>query len=422
MKQKKNIDNDLYYFNQRKPEKIYVSKAFPYLHFSRVITTEKRYIKKVFEKHDISEFVEVEGEIILKNTPTSFAKYQVNAVVYSKQDTNLLEFTLQRFIETKDQLRPVKDTGFSFTNREFTELLKFLSDVKFLDFNDKDRFVIDSEKFSHHKILLNLTEPDPNKILVDKKFGDLINKFDELDLEERESFLETLKNKILTKTDLDILTGRKDGLEQFKSYLNSEHPINETAWQEFFKNNSWIFGYGLDYKFLSILQKEASVSSIDIGGKNEVKADFLLGDNNFTVIVELKRPDTPLFDNTQNRSESWRLSKDLTYAVSQILTQKAEWEIKSQKIQYDSEGNPIYQSTYNPKAILIIGNTNQFAGEKKENLMKRKTFELYRRNSRDIEIVTFDELLEKAKFIVSDNKHHEEIENLDESDDYDLPF
>lgn len=421
MKKQNNINNDLYYFKQRNPEKIYVSKAFPYLHFSRVLTTEKRYIKKVLEKQDTSEFVEVEGEIILENRPTYFAKYQVNAVVYSHKDTNLLEFTLQRFIETPGKLSPVKDTAFSFTNKEFTELLRFLSDVKFLDFSDKERFVIDSEKFSHHKILLNLTEPNPNKILVDKKFGDLVNKFEELDLQERENFLETLKNKVLTKTDLDILTGRKDGLEQFKNFLCSESPINELEWQDFFKNNSWIFGYGLDYKFLSILQKEASVSSIDIGGKNEVKADFLLGDNNFTVIVELKRPDTPLFDNAQNRSESWRLSKDLIYAVSQILTQKAEWEVKSQTTQFNSDGNPIYQSTYNPKAILIIGNTQQFGGDNKDNLMKRKTFELFRRNSRDIEIVTFDELLEKAKFIVSDNRVDEEIEDPKERDKDDLP-
>ncbi len=70
-----------------------------------------------------------------------------------------------------------------------------------------------------------------------------------------------------------------------------------------FKRNSWIFGYGLDYRFLSILQKEASVSSVDLDGKNEVKADFLLGDNNFTVIVELKRPDTSLFEKDKNRSE-----------------------------------------------------------------------------------------------------------------------
>ncbi|MBK8292144.1 MAG: DUF4263 domain-containing protein [Flammeovirgaceae bacterium] len=116
-----------------------------------------------------------------------------------------------------------------------------------------------------------------------------------------------------------------------------------------------MFGYGLDYRFLSILQKEASVSSVDLDGKNEVISDFLLGDNNFTVIVELKRPDTALFETDKNRSESWRLSRDLTYAVSQILTQKAEWEIKSETKQFTESGQPISQSTVDPKTILIIG-------------------------------------------------------------------
>ncbi len=35
-----------------------------------------------------------------------------------------------------------------------------------------------------------------------------------------------------------------------------------------------------------------------------------------------------------------------------------------------------------------------------EKRIKEKTFELYRRDSRNIKILTFDELLERAKFIV----------------------
>jgi Domain of unknown function (DUF4263) len=136
----------------------------------------------------------------------------------------------------------------------------------------------------------------------------------------------------------------------------------------------------------------------------------LLGDNNFTVIVELKRPDTALFETDKNRSESWRLSRDLTYAVSQILTQKAEWEIKSETKQFTESGQPISQSTVDPKTILIIGHTDQFKGITKEALIKKKTFELFRRNSRAIEIVTYDELLERAKFIVSDSRKDENVQ------------
>jgi len=203
-----------------------------------------------------------------------------------------------------------------------------------------------------------------------------------------------------------------------KKELEKPYNLNEKNWQDFFKENAWIFGYGLDYRYLSILQKEASVSSTDIDGKNEVQADFLMADNNFTVIVELKRPDTPLFEKDKNRSKSWKLSKELTYAVSQILTQKAEWEINSSSKPFDSEGNPIKQTTVDPKTILIIGHTEQFTGETKTDLIKRKTFELYRRNSRNIEIFTYDEILERAKFIVSDKE-----EKKKEVPDYDdLPF
>ncbi|MEA5425058.1 Shedu immune nuclease family protein [Arcicella lustrica] len=413
---RKDIQKEHYYFEQRNSDKIYVSKTFPFFYFN--FGNEKRYVKKVFEKENISEFFEVKGEILLRDLMVG--KYQVSATVYTKDGNSLMEFILQRF--TKDEnnkLRPIKDTSFSFTQDEFTDLLKFLSDLKFLDFSNKDRFVVDGNSIPNNRILLNLTKPDPNKVFVDKNLGDLVTKLTALKENEREQLLKTLKNGVFSKSDLDILTGRRDGLEEFKLKLNNSSQIDEPEWQSFFKNNSWIFGYGLDYKFLNILQKEASVSSVDLDGKNEVKADFLLADNNFTVIVELKRPDTPLFEKDKNRSESWKLSRDLTYAISQILSQKAEWEFHSQNKNFDELGNAIIQTTIDPKTILIIGDTKQFKGNTKTDLIKRKTFELYRRNSRNIEIITYDELLDRAKFIVNDNNDEE---NYSSKDDEELPF
>ena len=60
-----------------------------------------------------------------------------------------------------------------------------------------------------------------------------------------------------------------------------------------------------------------------------VISDFLLADNNYTVIVEIKKPDTPLFrKNQQNRANSWKLSNELIESYSQILEQKASAQIK----------------------------------------------------------------------------------------------
>jgi hypothetical protein len=71
--------------------------------------------------------------------------------------------------------------------------------------------------------------------------------------------------------------------------------------------------------------------------------------------------------------------------------------------------------THEPKGILVIGNTNQL-----NSFEKRNSFELYRQNVHNPEIITFDELLERAKFIVGDSNI--EMIDLDNSDDYELPF
>ena len=52
--------------------------------------------------------------------------------------------------------------------------------------------------------------------------------------------------------------------------------------------------------------------------------------------------------------------------------------------------------------ILVIGDTSQL-----KSRPQRESFELFRRNQSDLEIVAFDELLERAKFIIA---HEEPIE------------
>ncbi len=218
---------------------------------------------------------------------------------------------------------------------------------------------------------------------------------------DREKLLYSLKNQNLTKTDFDIISGRKEGLELFKKNLWEESKWIEKDWQKFFETNTWIFGYGLDYKFLKILQREARVSEVTVGGEEVVIVDFLVGDKNFTTLIELKKPNTPIFDNLKNRSGSWKLSKDLIFAVSQILEQKAEWQIKSQSKQFDGNREIIKQKTIDPKVILIFGHADQFKGENLDDEIKSKTFELFRRNQRNVDIITFDELYDRANFIVN---------------------
>lgn len=195
-------------------------------------------------------------------------------------------------------------------------------------------------------------------------------------------------------------------ISEFETKLQKtidEKSKDEIAWQYFFNKNPWIFGYGLDYRFENILQKEFSASDTDAVGRGQVNADFLIGDNNFTTFVELKTPNTDIFDNKINRSGSWKLSKDLTYAVSQILEQKASGQIKIEITRNLTTDKNEYleQHSYDSKCVLIFGDLENEIKDclKPQKDIMKKTFELYRRNSKNIDIITYDELYNRAFYI-----------------------
>ena len=379
-------DDEIHYYKLREksgPDTIYVSKL---IEFENGVPGEKksrRLIRKVFGEQESSEIVRVKGEFILRSSPTG--RDQIKIIVH-ENDNNRIGFVLQKF--RGDTGNPSKETNFSFYDNEFHELLEFLNLVRFIDLSDTNNFKLS---------LSNLRE----KVLVNREDKELLDSLAHLQGDDRINFLEKLRESALTKQDLDILSGRKNGLSIFHRKLYVEKDWDESQWQNFFSENTWIFGYGLDYRFLSILQKEAAVSDVDVDGKNTVNSDFLLGSTDFTVLVELKRPDTLLFERSKNRSDSWRLSQYLVHAASQILAQKAAWEIKSSQKNYDENGNPIIQKTSDPKTILIIGRKDEIDGNPRDFEIKQKTFELYRRDSRNVEIITYDELYERAYYIVN---------------------
>ncbi|MFA5240395.1 MAG: Shedu immune nuclease family protein [Phycisphaerae bacterium] len=217
------------------------------------------------------------------------------------------------------------------------------------------------------------------------------------------SLIPALKNFVanrLSGDDVNTILGRKDALELYRRMLDNADDYTEPQWQSFFERNDWIFGYGLKYKFLRILQREAHISGTDLDGSNAVISDFLLTDARFTKLVELKTPKTKLFENRQNRSDSWRLSTDLTDAISQILAQKANWELEGANTNYTSNGERINESAHDVECILVIGQFSSIEANDRERAIKLKTLELYRRNLRNIEMLLFDELYERARFIV----------------------
>lgn len=261
--------------------------------------------------------------------------------------------------------------------RSFYQHLSQYSVIREENSNSTGRFVEISD--NHHEIMRLLENADNTSLVL--------------------ALQHVISNR-LTNDDINTILGRKDALNEYQEMYGRPDDFNEPQWQMFFERNEWIFGYGLRYKYLSILQREAHISHTDLNGSNDVITDFLMSDSRFTKIVELKTPQTKLFVNRQNRADSWRLSSELTDAVSQILAQKANWEIESQRENYTAAGDIISERTYDAECILIIGSLDCIDGSEREKAIKRKTFELYRRNLKNIDIICYDELLERAKFIV----------------------
>ena len=66
------------------------------------------------------------------------------------------------------------------------------------------------------------------------------------------------------------------------------------------------------------------------------------------------------------------------------------------------DGTPTGEVVFNykPRAFIVIGSTGQFATDTGVNAEKVRSFELFRNSVEGIDIITFDELYERSKFIV----------------------
>lgn len=203
----------------------------------------------------------------------------------------------------------------------------------------------------------------------------------------------------LSQEDVNQLLKRRDTLGRFEDALKTT-PRTESEWQSFFEKNKWIFGYGLNYQVLKPEQVQPHYGGTRVDGTGGQKGDYLTsttGDLDFTVLVEIKTPATPLLQgNVEIRNGAWSLSKDLTDALSQIEANVSTWD-KQGSGQADNidkfESRGVY--TVQPKGIIVIGTLSQL-----DSRSKRETFQRFRKSVHGIDILTFDELHERAKYIV----------------------
>jgi hypothetical protein len=277
-------------------------------------------------------------------------------------------------------------------------LLAFLDQIAFIDLSNEYRFEIE-----------DISTGKGRKTIIDATDRGIVERVREMSGNDREAFLQAMRGSLSTE-EINILLGRRQALEVFER--EGERGLwSEGEWQEFFERESWVFGYGLDYRVMRTFDREMTVSGGGTDNRGKPVVDFLMTFTDYTALVEIKRPDTRIFRARQAgagaRAGTHAFSAEFTGAVSQILEQKAEWlTFASSGDHFKRDGGQQLRArTRNVKTVLVIGSRTEFeqAGDPRATQVLRDTFELFRREIRSIDIVTFDELLERARFITRDS-------------------
>lgn len=358
----------------------------------------------------------------------------VSMIIREKSISKTIHIRLT-YIKPKDKIvgiRIAKYKGANESEKIDFSLTDYAAFIEILDFMSK----IDYPKINSQKILIksendngDLNETNIKDLVQifkkDTNLTSLVNHLNKTDLSRIlsklfedntrvDSLVDLLNSGVVSSKDIVNLGYRKKQLEKFKELLQSQ--TAESCWQQFFEQNQWIFGYGLNYVFNSALEgqkMEQVTKGNDITGSGKRPDAFLASNGviNSVCLVEIKTNGTLLLKKLQKpyREECWQISDELAGAISQSqkTLQKTIDNLRTKFEPRSTNGDPTGESfyLYNPKAYLIIGNLTEFQTVNGINEQKFSSFQLYRRNIALPEIITFDELYERAKHIIE----HSEI-------------
>ena len=123
------------------------------------------------------------------------------------------------------------------------------------------------------------------------------------------------------------------------------------------------------------------------------------------VFAEIKHHDTDLLCHTRYRSGCWAPSEDLAGGVTQVqqTVELARREIGEALRDRAPDGSYTGEETYllRPRSFLILGHLDQLRGSGGVHPEQFSSFEFFRRNLYEPEILTFDELLARAEWHVT---------------------
>lgn len=386
------------YANNRVPHRLYISKKFSYPGQETVF----RHGWKRFEVGPLKKLVKDGDEFVLHETDTGIQQIKARFVEDSRGISHL---HIQRW-STKSG-NPMGEQVVLY-GEQITKLLEFLENIRRLEIPSPAKFNVNEEDLR----LVHMPDAEAHKLLVHRP----------------ELVAEFARSQITTE-DIVALAYRRAQLKIFSEMLDQGEGISESDWQEFFERNQWIFGYGLSYIFTTgldgrALQQTIRGSSLIAPGKIPDGIMKTRAAVSALCLVEIKRSSTKLLRTNEYRSGTWAPSTELGGAVAQCqeALRAASDALDTYYRVTDERGDLTGEEimSLQPRSFLVVGSLNQFQTERGVNSSRYQAFEGFRRNLRQPEILTFDELYERARFIV---EHTENLEGANKDrETQEIPF
>jgi len=203
--------------------------------------------------------------------------------------------------------------------------------------------------------------------------------------------LETLEPESLV--NLNAAVGISTLKRALKTWSENRNNSDEEFWQDLLVKQEFVLEQIFHVPIFVIKSKAY------MGGKNALNqgggiVDFLIKNNvtNSVGLVEIKTPKTALLA-PEYRNGIYNISPELSGAVMQVLNYR---DTLSKERKTLLSGDSINADAFDPKCVVIIGHAKRELNESN----KVKSFELFRRQLSDVEVITYDELFDRTKRLV----------------------
>lgn len=188
------------------------------------------------------------------------------------------------------------------------------------------------------------------------------------------------------RSDLEQVTLKKL-IKEYKNMLKGNK--DESHWQEFFNENPFIFNMAFNCPVV-VVGGQMYVGGMKSSRTGAKIADFVVRNSltNNVALVEIKTPRSSLISNRTASRGVYLPSSKTIHAVAQVLNQKANFEADIYSFKAKNECQNI--QSYAVRCCVVIGKIPK-------DQEKVNSFEMYRKNLINVEVITYSEILDNMK-------------------------